>query len=323
MMKKSLFIACVAAMVALAGCGDKKDEGQATGSSGSSPSSASTSTGSSAVKDNNASIKKMNAYVKATNGMKGSFPPRKNFERYQKLDIPNAKASQDIYFPDSVSILTHTVVRNLKEGMEISADGFNELDPLAKAFMDSAEKLLAQQQELKGYYESKAYKEDNLAKGKAAHATLMQNYEALFTTYRAFDVKLEKELRIRDEKRAEQYKADGNMVRYNLQMSFLTAQDILATVEVMGRGETPNWAAADESAKKLTAFIEGFKTEVEAMPEDKRPSGVTSVVDYLNRFLGGYRTLKETKKANDYNSMVDKYNSAISSRSSIRFKNGD
>jgi hypothetical protein len=244
--------------------------------------------------------------------------PGKIFEQYKKLNIMQAKATSNIYFPNSNTTLS-SVKRQLQRGLDVNVPGLDKADTLAQAFLASTEVLIAQQETLKGYYESKAYKEDNLVKGRAEHNALVKNYTALLSNYRAFDAELEVVVRKRDEMRAEEFKASGQMARYHVQMSYLVAQDILDAIHQ----QKADWVKADEAAKKLTNFIEGVKSGVNALPEDKRPTRISPVIDSLNRFLGAYRTYRETRKLNDLNKAISQYNMAISARNAIRYRDGD
>jgi exonuclease VII small subunit len=161
-------MALVCAMtMGLAACG----QGDAKGPDGK-PQSVSAATG------NEATQQKQGLYTEGFNKLIDEhWGVPENFDSYQKLDIPNADPTSSISFPENITTL-ETAIEKLKEGKALAGGNQSRrTDAAVDKLLPQLEALLAQWKTLDPYYESRAYREDGLAKGKAANAALMTAYQ--------------------------------------------------------------------------------------------------------------------------------------------------
>ena len=101
-----------------------------------------------------------------------------NFGKYEKLNLPTANPSSSIYFPENITTLEQAIAK-LKEGRALSGGGKSQrADTAVDKLIPQLEALLAQWKTLDPYFESRAYRDDGLAKAKAAHPALMAAYQS-------------------------------------------------------------------------------------------------------------------------------------------------
>ncbi|NLC23846.1 MAG: YiiG family protein, partial [Oxalobacter sp.] len=189
-------------------------------------------------------------------------------------------------------------------------------DAALKPVVEAGEKLLAQQKELEPYFKSKAYKEDDLAKGKAAFPEMLANYDVMIAAMDKVDDLLTAYQRAASEKRLAGFKDKGDMLRYYTEESMLYAQDILSVFEDPEQTikSAESYTKADEILPKLEASLEAHRKVI----EEEKGKG-TSVGSYesvnsnLTSLLGSYRDLRQKKSGNAYNSMTKRYNDAVDS----------
>lgn len=312
------------AIVGISGCGDKKDSNNAK-----MPTATTVSAKKSADKDSDdkkATVgNKLSAYTKAMNRMIGITSPvarqqhriASDLGRYLALNIPEAKTTASIAFPESISML-NGAAEYIEKGLAIEAGGIEDVDQKAKVFAENARQLAKQLADLKPYYDSRSYKEDNFAKGRAAHNELVQSYKNTIAAMDTFDSALKKARRVAAEQRVEVLKTEGKLVQYNLELAFLQAQDLLTVFENNNNPAKVNLAAADEVARKLMDTVTHLTTALDAVPEQDKSgrnsmyySSAKTVADKLGKMVGKYRDFKDSKDVRKLNDMLYAYNSAI------------
>lgn len=257
---------------------------------------------------------KFDHYTEAFNAVIDTFGPQDQYESYLKLDIPNANPNASINFPAGTSRLQQ-VLDNLKKGRALNdGDQATRADAAADKLITAAEALLAQWTELEPYFETQAYRDDGLAKAKAAHPKLIAAYDSTLAAIRELDAALTDHLRARDQARAEAYKASGDMQAYHAVHTMQIADRFTSAVL------EDDLAAADALLPELTASLKELDTTATTLPQDHVNKGnMTDVVSRLNSAIGAYREFKASKDDNDRQSVIHAYNGAVGSSNNLQF----
>lgn len=253
-----------------------------------------------------ATEEKFNAYTKAFNELiDENWGVQENFRAYTKEDIPNAKPSDNVFFSESIPSLERAVAA-LKDGRSVDGDASGAADAAVDKLLPAAEKLLAQWKELKPYFTSKAYREDGLAKAKAAHADVVASYEATLSGVGALDAALTAYQRDRSARQLEAFKSDGNLIAYNTVNTMQLADHFVSAATAQKMTE------ADGLLVELEASLAALGKTYDGMAvSDDNRVEIGSIRDRLGRMVGNYRDYKQDEDADDMNRMIDQYNNAI------------
>lgn len=253
---------------------------------------------------------KIDAYIKGFNRVTRLD---NSYERFKSYTLKR-KATDNISFSDDSSTIGNAV-ESFKKGLDVQAAGMDDIDQAVKAFVEAAEKLAAQQKELKPYFESKQYQDDNLAKGKAAFPVLQADYESTLAALKNLSGLIGKYQRIESEKRIVKFKEQGDMVRFHTEEAMLSAQDLMALFENPEKAiKTPEtYTKGDAVLVKLEAALDAQRKAYDEAKakETKNISYYDSVVRDLTSMVGNYRELRNKKSPNAYNRMMREYNDAV------------
>lgn len=313
-MKYASFVipAMLAVALGVTGCG-KSDNKQPAADNKAAQSASAPAKEAPAANVEQAPTEKLNAYSEGYNRMmRGTWGLSGTYERLEKFSA-RAKTSDNLSLPTMSNL--SGAIDSFKKGLAISG-GMDDLDAELKPVVEAGEKLLAQQKELEPYFKSKAYKEDDLAKGKAAFPEMLANYEVMIKAMDKVDDLLTTYQRAASEKRLAGFKDKGDMLRYYTEESMLYAQDLLSVFEDPEQAvkSAESYTRADEILSKLEASLEAHRKVI----EEEKGKG-TSVGSYesvnsnLTSLLGSYRDLRQKKSGNAYNSMTKRYNDAVDS----------
>ncbi|RZJ23780.1 MAG: DUF3829 domain-containing protein, partial [Brevundimonas sp.] len=164
-----------------------------------------------------ATQEKFNHYVEGFNKLiDDNWGVGSNFRSYQQLDIPAKSADDSISFPENITTL-EGAIEALKEGRALRGDDLaGPADAAVDKLLPRLEALLTQWRTLDPYYETRRYREDGLAQGKAADAGLKTAYEAAIAEIEAFDATLTTYLRQRDAAQLTAYRNAGHGELANL-----------------------------------------------------------------------------------------------------------
>ena len=260
---------------------------------------------------------KLNAYTAGYNKLIGTFGLPETQERYFKANIPARKAT------DSVSITDGWVDQGLeqfKQGRALPAGGLEALDTAADQLITPLDKLVTQLKALDVYYSSKAYKDDNLAKGKAQDAELRQLFTSTTAALKNFNTALGVEQKKRGAEALASLKASGDMLSYDTQLALQKGEELISVfTDEADIGNPAKYQQADALVATLEATLADQRTQYNAA-KAKKPApdyGHESANGSLVSLVGAYREMKQSKKASDYNSMVKYYNSAVESGNRI------
>ena len=250
---------------------------------------------------------KFNHYVEAFNKLvDDSWGVGTNFRNYQALDIPNKSASDSIYFPENITTLEGAIAA-LKEGEAVRSDARSKpVDDAAKALIPQLEALLAQWKVLDPYYETRRYREDGLAQGKAADAALISAYQAAIAGMERFDSTLTVYLRNRDAAQLATYRANGQNDLANL-FDAMQKADLFTDAVIKG-----DKAEADRLLPGVEAAVAEVRKSEAALPEDNgNKIEFSRIAGNLEGMIGNYRDYKQSDSDSDREDIVESYNDAV------------
>lgn len=290
-------MALVCAMtMGLAACG----QGDAKGPDGK-PQSVSAAAGSELTQQ------KVGLYTEGFNKLiDDSWGVPSNFGNYQKLDIPNADPTSSISFPENITTL-ETAIEKLKEGNGVAGGNQSErAEAAVNKLLPQLEALLAQWKTLDPYYESRAYREDGLAKGKAAHAALMTAYQGAIAGIGELDAALSEYQRASNAAKMEALTKSGHTAEASL-IDAMQKADHFTTAVIEDK--------ADEADRLLPEFVAAaakLREAEAALPADnENKSEFGSIAGYVDSMIGSWRDYKQSKSDYERESIVDDYNRAI------------
>ncbi len=229
-----------------------------------------------------------------------------NFDKYQKLNIPNANPTSSIYFPENITTL-ETAIAKLKEGKALSGGAQSQrADAAVDKLIPQLEALLAQWKTLNPYYESRAYREDNLAQGKAAHAALMTAYEGAAAGIGELDAALTEYQRASNAAKMAALIKSGHAAEASL-IDAMQKADHFTTAVI-----EDNATEADRLLPEFVAAAAKLRTAEAGLAADNdNKSEFGSIAGYLDSMIGSWRDYKQSKSDYERESIVDDYNRAI------------
>ena len=258
---------------------------------------------------------KFNAYTDAFNTLiDDNWGVASNLEKYTKQNIPTANASSNIHFFENASSLERALTK-LKEGRALKGGSASTAaDAAADKVIASGEKLLAQWKELTPYYETRAYREDGLAKGKAAHDSLVANYNTTIAAINELDAALTTYLRARSDKRIADFRKAGHEDAANVTEAMQIA-DYFSSAVI-----EENIAEADRLLPQLDAALTKLRASEAAMPADNSNKTEFDLINgYLSSMIGAWRDYKQSPDDRHRENVVDQYNRAIDQMDDIEF----
>ena len=291
-------MAMVCAMtMGLAACG----QGDAKGGADGKPQSVSAAAGSELTQQ------KLGLYTEGFNKLiDDSWGVPANFGNYQKLDLPNASPTSSISFPENITTL-ETAIEKLKEGKAFAGGNQSRrADAAVEKLIPQLEALLAQWKTLDPYYESRAYREDGLAKGKAAHAALMTAYQGAIAGIGELDAALTEYQRATNAAKMEALTKAGHTAEASL-IDAMQKADHFTTAVI-----EDNAAEADRLLPEFVAAAAKLRTAEAGLPADnENKSEFGSIAGYVDSMIGSWRDYKQSKSDYERESIVDDYNRAV------------
>lgn len=250
---------------------------------------------------------KLSLYTEAFNKLiDDNWGVPENFDKYQKLNIPSANATSSIYFPENITTL-ETAIEKLKEGKALSGGPQSQrADAAVDKLIPQLEALLAQWKTLDPYYESRAYREDNLAQGKAAHAALMTAYQGATAGIGELDAALTEYQRASNAAKMAALIKSGHTAEASL-IDAMQKADHFTTAVI-----EDNAAEADRLLPEFVAAAAKLRTAEAGLAADNaNKSEFSSIAGRLDSMIGSWRDYKQSKSDYERESIVDDYNSAI------------
>lgn len=268
-----------------------------------------------AASGNEATQNKFSLYTDAFNDLIDDFfGVQKNYNDYVEENIPAASASSSISFSENISTLERSLTK-LREGRALAGGPqAAKADAAVDTLLAEGDKLLAQWKTLDTYYESKAYREDNLAKGKAAHPALMAACEGTLGGIKSLDAALTEHLRARDAARIADFQRKGNTAAYNV-LNTMQQADMFSSAVIAG-----NAAEADRLLPLVVAAnAELHKTEAATADGADNKVEYHLISGYIDGMIGDYRDYKQDGEESDRGNVVEAYNNAVEQMNDVKF----
>lgn len=294
--RTSLLAAACVSVLALGACGQNEgatSNGSATSNSASATQSPKT-------------MEKYNAYTDGYNELIGTFGAAYQYDRYLRLNIPSASATADLNFPSNVSLFERAIGK-IKEGRAINGGNATEAaDAAADKLIASGDALIAKWKDLEPYYQSKAYRDDALAKGKAAHEELVAAYVGLLDGINQLDTVLTEQGRAQNAQRIADLRKSGEDNAANL-------IDASAQAEVLvSHALADEIPEADAGLANLEAAIAKARETQAAMSDgDINKSHYDMTLDALTDVVGAFRNLKQSPGDSNKDAVLRAYNESV------------
>ncbi len=264
---------------------------------------------------------KLAAYTQAYNKLIGTFGLTETAKRYEDAEVSEKTGSSNVSITDGWISQGRDA---LNKAIESPGD-LGKADAAAKALRDTLDPLLKRLDALKIYYDSKAYKEDALARGKAEDAPMRADFTRALDALHAFDAQITILQRARDEKMIAEFKAKGDLLSFNSKTALRQAEDL---VNLFNKPEDLKDPAVIAKGNAQITVLEKTLSDLRAETEKAKASGGDAdrtrsliyhgqVADYLTSLVGKYRELREDGDADDRNSMIDYYNRAIDAANNL------
>ena len=261
---------------------------------------------------------KLNAYTEAYNKLIGTFGLIETQESYFDKNIAKRTAADSISITDG---WVEGALEQLKKGRALPSGGNAVLEPQADALIAALDKLVTQLKALDVYYASKAYKNDNLARGKAEDPALRANFEASTAAMKSFNTALGMEQKKADAEILAQLKASGDLLAYNTKLAIGQGEELVSLFnEANDIKNAAKYVQGDALAAQMEKTL-NQQRELYAAAKGKEPrpdSGHESTASSLVSVVGAYRDMKQSRKTSEFNDMVKEYNRAVESANRIR-----
>jgi hypothetical protein len=264
---------------------------------------------------------KLDAYTMSFNKLVGTFGLSETAESYDKQEIAKQSPS------DSISISSGWIEQalpKLKEGRALPG-GPADLDKAADVLIAALDKVVTRAKALEIYYDSKAYRDDNLARGKQEDGPMRAEFQAALAAAERFDTVLKRERNARTTVEIEQLKKDGNVLAYSTKLALQRSESL---IDMFAKPEDVKNPQLIARGTAIVAEIEKLLTEQRAAyaaakaaaksPGDAPDSSYESAANDITDLVGKFRDLKQGGDVKDLNGMVEEYNDAVESLNNIR-----
>lgn len=292
----------LAGLFVLSACG-----GSGSGNGGNGSAEAATSSPAAAAK--------LSAYTEAYNALIETFGLPATVQTYKEARIASRSPDENITISDG---WIESAEGKLKAARALPG-ALGPLDAAAETLDAALQKVLARLGPLYAYYNTKAYRQDSLKRGKAEDAQMTAEFDAALKAMDDFNAALVKQRRASAEQELASLKQSGDTVGYNNKLAMQQAEDLVGLFNKPEDLKDPAvFAKADAIAGALEKLLaDQQKAIADAKAKAKEPVetsrlGVQSlVVDMLGSMIGQYRQLKQSHSPNDAQLMVDSYNRAV------------
>lgn len=264
---------------------------------------------------------KLNAYVTGYNKLIGTFGLPETAEKYEAAKIPSQSATDSIIVSDG---WIEQATTELKQARALPG-GPADLDQAGDALIASLDKLLARLQPLNVYYDSKAYKDDKLARGKAEDGPLLAEFRAALASSEAFNAVLKRERKARTDAELAEMKNKGDTLAYSTKLALQKSEALVDLFHGSADLRNPALIAKGDAlvAEIEKALDEQRAAYAKAKAAAKTPAEAPAVTYWttessLTTMLGYYRDLKQNPEPRAAESMIKAYNQAIESANMIR-----
>ncbi len=262
---------------------------------------------------------KLNAYTEGYNIVIGEFGLRQQLDAYQKAGINGAHPMpQAVYLTGG---WLDQARAKLQAARAMQGGGLADVDAAADRFLPALQQVLTHEASLNGYYQSKAWRDDGLARGKREDPQLVSEFRTAFATAAPLDTALTRARDTRKRAQLAALKASGNAVAYQSQLALSQARILVQSFQSEADLHDPaKLASANAAAATLEKTLAGQHAAVAKAKAGLNPGSIDGfrvdscgrAGDDLDRMLGSYRDLKAGGGAQAYQAMIVAFNSAVS-----------
>ncbi len=310
--RKALVSAAACAILLLGGCGkggDQTANGTATAAE----------TGE-AGEAGEAARAKLSAYTAGYNKLLDTFGLPAMAEAYAKQDIPNQSPTDNISVSDGWLEQGHTLLKAARA----MPGGPADVDQAADALIGALETVMTRLDGLKVYYDSKAYKEDGLKRGKQEDAAMTAEFKAALAAMERFSDILDRERKGATAADLAALQASGDVLGYNTKLALQQAEQLVSMFDSDDDIRNPAIVTRADAqvalVEKTLATLRAELAKAKAAATAEKPVDVNYglVADRLTSAVGDYRDFKQSREVSDYNDLIEHYNDAVEDANDIR-----
>ena len=259
---------------------------------------------------------KYGAYTKAFNKLIDDVPWNlpKTYASMQKFDVNALKASDEISYPETTSLLQRAL-EDLKAGRAMKTANATAADAAADKLIAAGDILVAEWQALEPYFKARTYRDDNFARAKAADPKVRAAYATAMTGFQELDAALSQHQRARSLARMAAFQKEGNMAGFHAIKAMMLA-DRFSTAAL-----SKDPATAAGILPELTAAVDELRKAGAALPaDDDNKSEIERMTGHLSDSIGSYRDYQQGKDDDDLESVIKDYNEAVESSNDLEWK---
>lgn len=244
----------------------------------------------------------LDAYIDAHNELVGPFGFYERATYYREADVAHASVDGQFIVGDG-SI--ETGIKQLKEARAMSGAPA-DINAAADALIGSMSKVQAHLAELEPYYDSKAYMDDKLARGRKEDPRMLAEIDAADADLTRFSDLIDRDMVKREAATLETLKAKGELLEYNSRLAMFHAKALMTSFRGSEGRDTSVFPRADAEVAVIgKAIADAHAAAVKAGQKDPTELGL------LSSMLGSYRSFKKDGRPVDAKQMLSSYNSAV------------
>ena len=262
---------------------------------------------------------KLNAYTDGYNTVIGEVGLKQQFDAYEKAGIGGPHPEPQFVFLGGGWL--DQARAKLQSARALPGGGLAAADAAADRFLPALQRVLAHEAALNSYYQSKAWRDDGLSKGKREDPILVSEFKTAFALAVPLDAALTKARDAREQAQLDQLKHSGNPVAYESQLALSQARTLVNGFKSEADLHDPaKLAAGDAHAAELERTLADQHAAVSKAKANLTPGTVDGwrvdscgrAGDDMDKLLGAYRDLKAGGGAAAYQTMIASFNSAVS-----------
>jgi hypothetical protein len=236
--------------------------------------------------------------------------------------VLKGKSSDSIDFPVIDDL--EKILASLKQNRAEAAADRAGVDKAADALIAAGDRLLAHEKELVPYFRDRIYKADDMARARAMFADLEKDYESALDALSDLGTEILKSRRAAAEKRMEELKAAGDMVRYHTEEIMMLSEELLALFD---DPRVPfNRDEAFSKGNNITIRLNNaIQAQRKAADDVRTKDGkVSPYYDAIRNSAGSmisdYREVRDKRSQSAFDSMLKKYDKAVQDYNSAQMK---
>ncbi len=262
---------------------------------------------------------KLSAYTAGYNKLLDTFGLPAMVEAYAKEEIARKSPT------DSISVNTGWLEQamTLLKTARAMPGGPADVDQAADRLIGALGTAMTRLEGLKVYYDSKAYKEDGLKRGKLEDPAMTAEFKAATTAMEQFSNILDREQKVAGTAALAALKASGDMLGYHTKLALQQTDQLVSMFK--GEGDITNAAVIAKADAQVAQIEQTLATQRAELATAKAAATADKPVDVdyglvgdqLTSVVGDYRDMKQSRDTDDFNDMVEHYNSAIEDANDI------